>query len=627
MYLCPVNYLSVEQLTKSFGAKKVFEGLNFGIEKGEKVGLIARNGTGKSTLLECLTGQDSPNSGIITYRNGISIGYLAQKQVFDPELTILETIFAGDSEQMNAIRKYELAVLENDQGEIFFTALNEMERTQAWTYESQAKEIIHRLGLDDLTKNVGILSGGQQKRLGLALELLKEPDFLILDEPTNHLDMQMTEWLEDWLSSSTSTLLMVTHDRFFLDNVCDTILELEDGTLYRHKGNYTYYLEKKQEREENQATVVTKAKSAMRKELEWIRRQPKARGTKAKYRISAFEDLKETASKRLDQDEMTLEINIPRMGSKVVELHKVHKGYDQKKLIRDFNYIFLRKEKIGVLGPNGTGKTTLLDLIIGKSKPDQGKVVVGDTVVFGYFTQKGIVYKEGQRVIDTVKDVAEIIPLTKGQKITAGQLLERFLFTKDMHYNLVSSLSGGEQRRLHLLRVLMNNPNFLILDEPTNDLDIFTLQILEEYLIDFPGVVLIVSHDRHFMDKMVDHCFVFEGEGVIRDFPGNYTQYRYAKTEEEKQAKKENTIKASAPAAQVNQEKEKSKLTYAERIEFEGLEGEISMLEEKIKSLSDEISNSNDAEHLLKLTKDITDSQALLEKQTARWMYLAEFSS
>ena len=627
MYLCPVNYLSVEQLTKSFGAKKVFEGLNFGIEKGEKVGLIARNGTGKSTLLECLTGQDSPDSGIITYRNGISIGYLAQKQVFDPELTILETIFAGDSEQMNAIRKYELAVLENDQGEIFFTALNEMERTQAWTYESQAKEIIHRLGLDDLTKNVGILSGGQQKRLGLALELLKEPDFLILDEPTNHLDMQMTEWLEDWLSSSTSTLLMVTHDRFFLDNVCDTILELEDGTLYRHKGNYTYYLEKKQEREENQATVVTKAKSAMRKELEWIRRQPKARGTKAKYRISAFEDLKETASKRLDQDEMTLEINIPRMGSKVVELHKVHKGYDQKKLIRDFNYIFLRKEKIGVLGPNGTGKTTLLDLIIGKSKPDQGKVVVGDTVVFGYFTQKGIVYKEGQRVIDTVKDVAEIIPLTKGQKITAGQLLERFLFTKDMHYNLVSSLSGGEQRRLHLLRVLMNNPNFLILDEPTNDLDIFTLQILEEYLIDFPGVVLIVSHDRHFMDKMVDHCFVFEGEGVIRDFPGNYTQYRYAKTEEEKQAKKENTIKASAPAAQVNQEKEKSKLTYAERIEFEGLEGEISMLEEKIKSLSDEISNSNDAEHLLKLTKDITDSQALLEKQTARWMYLAEFSS
>jgi ABC transport system ATP-binding/permease protein len=622
-----VNYLSVEQLSKSFGAKKVFEGLNFGIEKGEKVGLIARNGTGKSTLLECLTGQDSPDSGIITYRNGITLGYLAQKQVFDQELTILETIFAGDSEQMEAIRKYELAVLDGHQDDRFFNALNEMERTQAWNYESQAKEIIHKLGLDDLKLKVGLLSGGQQKRLGLALELLKEPDVLILDEPTNHLDMQMTEWLEEWLNVSNATLLMVTHDRFFLDNVCDTILELEDGELYRHKGNYTYYLEKKQDREENQATVVGKAKSAMRKELEWIRRQPKARGTKAKYRVAAFDDLKETASKRLDQDELTLEINIPRMGSKVVELHKVHKGYGDKKLIQDFNYIFLRKEKIGVLGPNGSGKTTLLDLIINKSQPDRGKIVVGDTVVFGYFTQKGIIYKEGQRVIDTVKDVAEIIPLAKGQKITAGQLLERFLFSKDMHYNLVASLSGGEQRRLHLLRVLMNNPNFLILDEPTNDLDIFTLQILEEYLVDFPGVVLIVSHDRHFMDKMVDHCFVFEDNTIIRDFPGNYSQYRTAKALEEKEEKKIKAAKAASPLLKEESQKEKQKLTYAERMEFDKLEAEIVTLDEKIKNLSDEISTSNDAGKLATLTKGITDAQALLEKQTARWMCLAEFSS
>ena len=622
-----MNYLSVEQLSKSFGAKKVFEGLNFGIEKGEKVGLIARNGTGKSTLLECLTGQDSPDSGIITYRNGITLGYLAQKQVFDQELTILETIFAGDSEQMEAIRKYELAVLDGHQDDRFFNALNEMERTQAWNYESQAKEIIHKLGLDDLKLKVGLLSGGQQKRLGLALELLKEPDVLILDEPTNHLDMQMTEWLEEWLNVSNATLLMVTHDRFFLDNVCDTILELEDGELYRHKGNYTYYLEKKQDREENQATVVGKAKSAMRKELEWIRRQPKARGTKAKYRVAAFDDLKETASKRLDQDELTLEINIPRMGSKVVELHKVHKGYGDKKLIQDFNYIFLRKEKIGVLGPNGSGKTTLLDLIINKSQPDRGKIVVGDTVVFGYFTQKGIIYKEGQRVIDTVKDVAEIIPLAKGQKITAGQLLGRFLFSKDMHYNLVASLSGGEQRRLHLLRVLMNNPNFLILDEPTNDLDIFTLQILEEYLVDFPGVVLIVSHDRHFMDKMVDHCFVFEDNTIIRDFPGNYSQYRTAKALEEKEEKKIKAAKAASPLLKEESQKEKQKLTYAERMEFDKLEAEIVTLEEKIKNLSDEISTSNDAGKLATLTKGITDAQALLEKQTARWMCLAEFSS
>lgn len=626
MYLWAVNYLSVEQLSKSFGAKKVFEGLNFGIEKGEKVGLIARNGSGKSTLLQCLTGQDSPDSGIITYRNGVSLGYLAQKNTFNPELTILETVFAGDSDQMNAIRNYELAMLEGLQDERFYTALNEMERTQAWTYESQAKEIIHRLGLEDLKQKVGILSGGQQKRLALALELLKEPELLLLDEPTNHLDMQMTEWLEEWLSQSTSTLLMVTHDRFFLDNVCDTILELEDGELYRHKGNYTYYLEKKQEREENTATVVGKAKSAMRKELEWIRRQPKARGTKAKYRVQAFDDLKETATKRLDQDEISIEINIPRMGSKVVELHKVAKGYGQKELIKNLNYIFLRKEKVGVLGPNGTGKTTLLNLIIGLAEPDKGKIVVGDTVVFGYFTQKGIEFKEGQRVIDTIKEVAEIIPLNKGQKITAGQLLERFLFSKDMHYNLVDSLSGGEQRRLHLLRVLMNNPNFLILDEPTNDLDIFTLQILEEYLVDFPGVVLIVSHDRHFMDKMVDHCFIFEGDGLMRDFPGNYTQYRSAKAIEEKNAKKVTATKASPSSSEVSSEKEKQKLTYAERMEFNGLEGEISSLENLIQELSDALTQTNSSDELQKMTSDITKSQSLLEKKTERWMYLAEFS-
>lgn len=618
-----MNYLSVEQLSKSFGAKQVFDGLNFGIEKGEKVGLIARNGTGKSTLLRCLTGQDSPDAGIITFRNGLTLGYLAQKQNFNPELTVLETVFAGDSEQMQAIRAYELALEGSHEDETFYTALNDMERTQAWSYESNAKEILHRLGLEDMSKKMGLLSGGQQKRLSLALELLKSPDLLILDEPTNHLDLQMTEWLEDWLLNSTATLLMVTHDRFFLDNVCDTILELEDGQLFKHKGNYSYYLEKKQEREENQATVVSKAKSAMRKELEWIRRQPKARGTKAKYRVQAFEDLKETASKRLNDDEISLEINIPRMGSKVVELHKVSKGFDGKTLIKDLSYTFLRHEKVGVIGPNGTGKSTLLNLITGSLSPDKGKVVVGDTVVFGYFTQQGIQFKEGQRVIDTVKDIAEVIPLTKGQKITASQLLERFLFTKDMHYNLVDSLSGGEQRRLHLLKVLMNNPNFLILDEPTNDLDVFTLQILEEYLMDFPGVVLIVSHDRHFMDKLVDHCFVFEGEGTMRDFPGNYTQYRLRAAMEEK-AKKEN--KRTSPVEKVvHSSGEKTKLTYAERMEFEGLDGEIETLENKLKTLSHNLTQSNTTDELLSITEKIGEVQKELETKTQRWMYLAEF--
>lgn len=618
-----MNYLSVEQLSKSFGAKQVFDGLNFGIEKGEKVGLIARNGTGKSTLLRCLTGQDSPDAGIITFRNGLTLGYLAQKQNFNPELTVLETVFAGDSEQMQAIRAYELALEGSHEDETFYTALNDMERTQAWSYESNAKEILHRLGLEDMSKKMGLLSGGQQKRLSLALELLKSPDLLILDEPTNHLDLQMTEWLEDWLLNSTATLLMVTHDRFFLDNVCDTILELEDGQLFKHKGNYSYYLEKKQEREENQATVVSKAKSAMRKELEWIRRQPKARGTKAKYRVQAFEDLKETASKRLNDDEISLEINIPRMGSKVVELHKVSKGFDGKTLIKDLSYTFLRHEKVGVIGPNGTGKSTLLNLITGSLSPDKGKVVVGDTVVFGYFTQQGIQFKEGQRVIDTVKDIAEVIPLTKGQKITASQLLERFLFTKDMHYNLVDSLSGGEQRRLHLLKVLMNNPNFLILDEPTNDLDVFTLQILEEYLMDFPGVVLIVSHDRHFMDKLVDHCFVFEGEGTMRDFPGNYTQYRLRAAMEEK-AKKEN--KRTSPVEKaVHSSGEKTKLTYAERMEFDGLDGEIDTLENKLKTLSHNLTQSNTTDELLSITEKIGEVQKELETKTQRWMYLAEF--
>lgn len=618
-----MNYLSVEQLSKSFGAKQVFDGLNFGIEKGEKVGLIARNGTGKSTLLRCLTGQDSPDAGIITFRNGLTLGYLAQKQNFNPELTVLETVFAGDSEQMQAIRAYELALEGSHEDETFYTALNDMERTQAWSYESNAKEILHRLGLEDMSKKMGLLSGGQQKRLSLALELLKSPDLLILDEPTNHLDLQMTEWLEDWLLNSTATLLMVTHDRFFLDNVCDTILELEDGQLFKHKGNYSYYLEKKQEREENQATVVSKAKSAMRKELEWIRRQPKARGTKAKYRVQAFEDLKETASKRLNDDEISLEINIPRMGSKVVELHKVSKGFDGNTLIKDLSYTFLRHEKVGVIGPNGTGKSTLLNLITGSLSPDKGKVVVGDTVVFGYFTQQGIQFKEGQRVIDTVKDIAEVIPLTKGQKITASQLLERFLFTKDMHYNLVDSLSGGEQRRLHLLKVLMNNPNFLILDEPTNDLDVFTLQILEEYLMDFPGVVLIVSHDRHFMDKLVDHCFVFEGEGTMRDFPGNYTQYRWRAALEEKE-KKEN--KRTSPVGKaVHSRGEKTKLTYAERMEFDGLDGEIDTLENKLKTLSHNLTQSNTTDELLSITEKIGEVQKELEAKTQRWMYLAEF--
>lgn len=619
-----MNMLSVEGISRSFGALTVFEDLSFGIAKGEKVGLIARNGSGKSSLLDCITGKESPDTGTITFRNGITIGYLAQKEVFDDKLSILETVFAGDSDQMQAIREYELQVERGQEDEEFFKALSEMERTQAWGFEAKAKEILFKLGLHAMDKKVGMLSGGQQKRLGLALELIKEPDLLILDEPTNHLDLAMTEWLEEHLTASNSTILMVTHDRFFLDNVCDVILELENSQLYRHKGNYSYFLQKKQEREENLATVVEKAKSAMKKELEWIRRQPKARGTKAKYRVQAFDELKKTAKTNLDKDEMKIEINIPRMGSKVVEIHKLHKGYDGHKLIDGLNYIFLRNDKVGVIGANGTGKSTLLNLIIGVTEPDQGKVVIGDTVQFGYFTQGGLQFKDGQRVIDSIREIADVIPLTRGQKISAAQLLERFMFPRHMHFNHISTLSGGEQRRLHLLKVLMHNPNFLILDEPTNDLDIFTLQILEDYLEDYPGVVLVVSHDRHFMDKIVDHTFVFEGEGKIRDYPGSYSQYRAQKEleEEEAKAKAKPAEKTATEPAPV---KEKVKLTYAERIEFEKLEKEIDTLESQLKEINDEIASSMDHERLQELTTEITTQQGLLDEKTERWMHLAQF--
>ncbi len=626
-----MNYLSVEEISRSYGPLTVFERISFGIDRGEKVGLIARNGTGKSSLLDSLIGLEPPDEGIITFRNGITLGYLAQKQVFDPDKSILETVFAGDSEEMSAIRAYEREIDRGQEDERFFEALSEMERTQAWGFESKAKEILFKLGLQNMDKAVGKLSGGQQKRLGLALELLKEPDFLILDEPTNHLDIEMTEWLEDQLSATSSTLLMVTHDRFFLDNVCDVILELERGELYRHKGNYSYFVEKKAEREENLATVVDKAKSAMKKELEWIRKQPKARGTKSKYRVNAFDTLKQIATQDLSHDEMRIEINVPRMGSKVIELHKVHKSYDGKKLINGFSYVFLRNDRIGIIGANGTGKSTLLNMITGSVMPDQGKVVIGDTVKFGYFTQQGLIFKEGQRVIDSIREIADVIPLTKGQKISAAQLLERFMFPRDMHFNQISSLSGGEQRRLHLLKVLMGNPNILILDEPTNDLDIFTLQILEEYLLDYPGVVIIVSHDRHFMDKIVEHSFVFDHNGGIRDYPGNYSQYRAKKELEDREEKARLKLEknkgpqlesSSSASVEAN---DKVKLTYAERLEYDSLEGEIEAVEVKIKELSEQITQSNDNEELMKMTTSISNAQIELERKTDRWMHLAQF--
>ena len=619
-----MNYLSVEKVSKSFGVRNIYEDLSFGIAKGEKVGLIAKNGTGKSTLLRGLTGEDPPDTGEVIYRNGITVRHLAQEQIFDKDKSLLDTLFDGDTPVLEAIKEYELCIAEAADGEKLQRAIDKMDEHQAWDYEARAKEILYKLQLSDLEQKVAVLSGGQLKRLGLAVELINDPDLLILDEPTNHLDIEMIEWLESFLMNSNMTILMVTHDRFFLERICDVILELEGGVLYRHKGNYSYYLQMKGEREENLTAVTMKARSAMRKELDWIRRHPKARGTKAKYRVNAFEDLKKVASTNLNSTEMKLEINITRMGSKVVEFHKVSKGYEGKNLINDFSYVFNRQERVGIVGPNGCGKSTFLNLLTKKIDPDKGKVVIGDTVKFGYYTQSGLQFKKGQKVIDAVREISDMIPLTKGQKLTAAQMLERFLFPRDVQHDFIEKLSGGEKRRLHLLKVLMENPNFLILDEPTNDLDIFTLSVLEEYLLDFPGVVVIVSHDRHFMDKLVEHTFTFEGDGLIRDFPGNYSDYQTKKKQQEKEAKKQ--IKQVEKKVDVASD-EKVKLTYAEKIEYEKLEGEIATLEEKKGSMSEKLTTCNDHTELLALSNEIGEIQQRIEEKTERWIYLAEYVS
>jgi len=617
-----MNYLSVEKISKSFGVRLIYEDLSFGIAKGEKVGLIAKNGTGKSTLLKGLMGIDTPDTGEIVWRNGITVGFLSQEQQFDPELRVIDCVFEGDSPILKAIENYEAAVAEGSSGEALQNAMNQMDQLGAWDYDAKVKEILHRLQLKDFEQKVGILSGGQKKRLGLAIELIKQPDMLILDEPTNHLDLEMIEWLEGFLSQAQTTLFMVTHDRFFLERVCDVILELDEGEMYRHKGNYSYYLSKKQEREENLHAVTMKARSAMKTELEWIRRQPKARGTKSKARVDAFDDLKATASRNLNKDEMRLEINITRMGSKVVEFHKVGKSYGDRTLIDNFSYVFKRQERVGIIGPNGCGKSTLLDMMTGKLTPDKGKVVVGDTVRFGYYTQSGLNFKAGQKVIDSVREIADVIPLTKGQKLTAAQMLERFLFPRDMHFDFIEKLSGGEKRRLHLLRVLMDNPNFLILDEPTNDLDIFTLNVLEEYLLDYPGVVLIVSHDRHFMDKLVEHTFTFEGDGVINDFPGGYSAYRAKFKQDQQMARAQVKEKA---VAKEESSGGKKKLTYAERIEYGKLEEEIAVLETKKDELGVKLNDLSDHEELMAMSKEIGELQGEIDEKTMRWMELAEY--
>ncbi|WP_394330135.1 ABC-F family ATP-binding cassette domain-containing protein [Gillisia marina] len=521
-----MNYLSVENIAKSFGENPLFSNISFGINEGQKVGFVAKNGSGKTTLLHILAGTESPDDGRVVYRKDITSAFLAQEPDLDPNLTVEETIFASDNEIMRVIAQYEKALENPDDADAYQKAFELMEMHQAWDFETQYTQILFKMKLDQLNKKVGDLSGGQKKRLALTVMLLSKPDFIILDEPTNHLDLDMIEWLEEFFRKENFTIFMVTHDRYFLENVCNEIVELEDGNLYTYKGNYSYYLDKKDARIEVDQINTDKAKQLFKKELDWMRRQPKARTTKSKSRIDDFHEIKDRASKRRKDHQVQLEINMERLGSKIVEIHKISKSYEGKQLLDKFEYNFQKGERIGIIGKNGTGKSTFLNILTGAIKPDSGKVIIGDTIKFGYYTQGGIQAKPEQKVIDVIREFGDFIPLQKGRQISAQQLLERFLFDRKKQYDFVEKLSGGERKRLYLCTVLIQNPNFLILDEPTNDLDIVTLNVLENFLLDFPGCLVVVSHDRYFMDKIVDHLFVFQGNAEVEDFPGNYSDYR-----------------------------------------------------------------------------------------------------
>ncbi len=625
-----MNYLSVENLTKSFGVRVLFSDLTFGIDQGQKVAIVAKNGAGKTTLLRCLMEMEPYDSGRIVYRNDIRIAFMEQSEMLNPTHSILEAVFDHDIPELQLIKTYNIAIANNDE-KALEECYQQLTDLNAWDIEVKVQQILSVLKLTDTSQKIEDLSGGQKKRVALAKVLLSEADLLFLDEPTNHLDLDMIEWLESYLSTSKSTILMVTHDRYFLEVVCDTIFELSNETLFRYKGNFSYYLEKKAEREEQLHATVDKARNTFRKELDWIRRQPKARGTKQKARVDAFEGIKTTAQMRLEEDEMELPVKMERLGSKIVEFHKISKAYGEKTILHDFSYHFQRKERLGIVGNNGTGKSTFLNLLIGQDQADKGKVVIGDTIVFGYYSQDLIKVDDGKKVIDVVKDVAEYIPLEKGKQLSASQLLERFLFTRDSHYNFVHKLSGGEKRRLKLLKVLMANPNFLILDEPTNDLDIFAMAVLEEYLRNFQGCLVVVSHDRYFMDKMVDHLFVFEGEGKILDIVGNYTDYRKVQNGKSKEEKSGNVKPITKEEEKFLMptvlSKEKRKLSFKEKDELKLLEKSLEELETKklvlSQRLSEENKNSSEMYELgLQLGKVVED----LENQTNRWLELSEFA-
>lgn len=621
-----MNYLSVENISKSFGERILFNDVSFGLDKGQKMAFVAKNGSGKTTVLRILAGLDTPDTGEVTFRKGIKVGFLQQDPDLGENISISECIFASDSPVIKAIRFYE-EVMDRQDNDKMHEAIEQMDRYAAWDFDSKVKQVLGKLNIHHLDQNVDKLSGGQRKRVALAKVLLEEPDFVIMDEPTNHLDLEMIEWLEEYLTSSGLTIFMVTHDRYFLERVCDEILELDQQQAFRYKGSYSYYLEKRQERYANTAAEVDKAKNLLVKELDWMRRQPKARGTKSKARIDSFYDLKATASQKVKADELKLQVNMNRMGSKILELHHVGKQFGENVLLKDFDYKFARKERIGIVGVNGSGKSTLLNMIMGQEEPSSGKIVVGETIVFGYYSQKGMSFKPGKRVIEIIKDIAEFIPTAKGKDLSAAQMLERFLFPRSQHYQYVEKLSGGEKRRLYLLTILMKNPNFLILDEPTNDLDILTLNVLEEFLLEFQGCLLIVTHDRYFMDKLVDHIFVLEGQGKWRDFPGNYTQYREKKLLEEAIQKEQEKPVKQVPVKEEKPKEKKKKLSFNEKREFEQLEKDLESLELEKEELTEKLNSGTlSNEELQDTGKRLGELMEELEEKEMRWLELSELA-
>lgn len=618
--------LQIDTLTKSFGDKLLFQEISFGIAQGDRIGLIARNGTGKTTLLNIIAGIEPYDSGRVVFRNNTSFAYLPQLPEFNPEQTVLEACFSSQNEIVKLIARYEEIILSDNQDKLA-EVLSQMDMMQAWDYEQRITQILNRLNITRLDQKIGELSGGQIKRIALANVLISDPDIILLDEPTNHLDLEMVEWLEDYLNRSNATILMVTHDRYFLDRVCSEIIEIDERELYQYKGNYSYFLEKQEERIQTQGAELSKAKNLFRKELEWMRKQPRARGTKAKSRIEGFYSLEEKTKQVRDDSNIQLAAKGSYIGTKIFEANNVSKRYDDIIITEDFNYIFTRYEKMGIVGKNGTGKSTFIKMLLGEVAPDSGHFDVGETVNFGYYSQDGLQFDDQMKVLDVVQNIAEVIDLGNGSRLSASQFLQHFLFAPEKQHDFVFKLSGGEKRRLYLCTVLIKNPNFLVLDEPTNDLDIVTLSILEEYLVNFKGCVIVISHDRYFMDKVVDHLMVFEGDGEIRNFPGNYSIYREWLIEEEKNKNEEAKVTKAEVQTQAPKPQVKTKLTYKEKQEFEGLEQKIADLEKEKAEITERLSSGKlSSDELVESSNRITALMELIDEKTMRWLELSEYA-